>query len=286
MKLVVTADLHYNHPKSRPLAEDLIAQINREGGDVLLLAGDTAITDADHLERCLSLFEWKGPRLFTPGNHELWTRAGDSYRIYHHDLPTRLAAVGWHYLDHAPYVTNDFAIVGSVGWYDYSFAQPSLGIPARFYAHKLSPGAAEYLGTHPQLFERTDDISPLARETVARWNDGKFVHLGRSDEAFLAELLATLGAQLDALAHVPRVIAATHHLPFRELLPPPHSAQWDFAKAYLGSQQLGDLLLRVPNVTHVFCGHSHRPAEAQVGHIRAVDIGAGYRWKTYPTLDL
>jgi hypothetical protein len=190
-------------------------------------------------------------------------------------------------LDQAPYVVSpDVAVVGSVGWYDYSFAQASLGIPERFYEHKVSPGAAEYLGVYPHLFERTDDISPVGRQTVARWNDGKFVRLGRSDGAFLGELLGTLDAQLRSVARVATVVAAVHHVPFRELLPPPHSAQWDFAKAYLGSDRIGEVLLRHPNVGYVFCGHSHLAAEAEVGHVRATNIVCGYRWKTYRVVDL
>jgi hypothetical protein len=34
MRLLVTADLHYNHPKSRAVAEELIEEMNRAGGDV------------------------------------------------------------------------------------------------------------------------------------------------------------------------------------------------------------------------------------------------------------
>jgi hypothetical protein len=82
------------------------------------------------------------------------------------------------------------------------------------------------------------------------------------------------------------VIAAIHQLPFRELLPPPRTAQWDFAKAYLGSEKIGRLLLEYPNVREVFCGHSHFPAEAQVGHIHAKNTGCGYHRKHMHVLDL
>src|SRR4051812_47165269 len=72
MRLLITADLHFNHRKSRALAEDLVAQMNRAGGDGVLLVGDTAAPAGDELERCLSLFEFRDkPRLFVPGNHEL-----------------------------------------------------------------------------------------------------------------------------------------------------------------------------------------------------------------------
>jgi predicted phosphodiesterase len=286
MRLILTADLHYNHHRGQALADEVIERINAAGGDVLVVIGDTAVADGDALQRCLSRFTFAGPKLIVAGNHELWTTREDSYAIYRDELPRRVRDLGWRWLESEPFVVGDAAIVGSVGWYDYSFAQANLGIPDRFYRAKISPGAAKYLNNHPELFERTDDIAPHAMETVARWNDGRYVKLHRSDEEFLAELLDRLHAQLEGLSHVPTIVAAIHHLPFAQLLPPPHSAQWDFAKAYLGSSAIGELLLKFQNVRHLYCGHSHFPAEATIEQIRAINIGSGYRAKTFKTLDL
>ncbi len=180
----------------------------------------------------------------------------------------------------APFVAGDVAIVGMLGWYDYSFAQAELRIPRRFYAAKLSPGAAKYNEVN-ELFEETADIPPESLEMYARWNDGKFVKLPMSDEEFLDEQLARLRGQLESVRGCSRVIAAVHHLPFAELLPPSRIPQWDFAKAYLGSGKIGEMLLRYDTVRDVYCGHSHFPARATVGRIRAVNIGSGYRWKTF-----
>jgi 3',5'-cyclic AMP phosphodiesterase CpdA len=286
MRLILTSDLHHNHQRSRPLAEELIEKINRTGGDVLVLVGDTAVLANDALEACLSRFKFNGVKLFVPGNHELWTRGNDSYELFTRVLPKRVAALGWQWLQTKPFVADPIAIVGSLGWYDYSFAQESLGIPRRFYEAKVSPGAAERLEEYASLLARSDDISPQSREVVARWNDGKFVHLHRSDNTFLDELLAMLRSQLDGLRDHPRVLAAIHQLPFRQLLPPPHSAQWDFAKAYLGSERIGELLLEYPNVRDVICGHSHFPAEAQVGHFHAKNTGCGYHRKFMHVMDV
>ena len=259
--------------------------MNAAGGDVLLVAGDTATSDGDAFERCLSRFQFAGPKLVIAGNHELWTRGPDSHEIFTEALPRRARALGWHWLENEPFRRDGLAIVGSVGWYDYSFALESTGIPPRFYEHKVSPGAAERLSEFAHLLEPADDIAPSAREVVARWNDGKFVKLGRSDAGFLTELLDSLEAQLSKLAGASQIIAAVHHLPFRELLPPLRAGQWDFAKAFLGSGRIGELLLRFPNVRRVFCGHSHFPAEAHVGSIHAVNVGSGYRHKTFLEVD-
>jgi predicted phosphodiesterase len=279
MRLLVTADLHYNHPKSRRLADELIERMNTIEADVLLLVGDTAVGDGDSIEECLSRFRFGGPKLFVAGNHELWTNREDSYRLFRGEIPKRIKDAGWHWLEGEPFIEGDLAIVGSVGWYDYSFAQAELKIPRRFYEAKISPGAVDQLEQHLHLLEAADDVPPHAREICARWNDGQFVKLHRSDEGFLAELLADLSRQLDSLRSARTIIAALHHLPFAQLLPPSRSAQWDFAKAYLGSAKLGQLLLRYPQVNLLLCGHSHFPADAQVEHIRAINIGSGYRAK-------
>jgi Icc-related predicted phosphoesterase len=288
MRLIVTADLHYDHRNSRPSAERIIDEINRAGCDVLLVIGDVATPPGDAFEQCLLRFTHAGPKLFVPGNHELWTHGLDSYTILVSQLPARVAAVGWQWLADKPFTSGKIGIVGSLGWYDYSFAQPQLGIPRRFYQHKISPGAAGHFGEFKSLLNRRDDIPPQAMQVVARWNDGRFVKLHRSDEQFLDELLGTLRGQLHRLSqlNLDRIVAAIHHLPFGELLPASHSAPWDFTKAYLGSELLGKLLLEFPKVGHVFCGHSHFAAEAQVGHIRAVNIGSGYREKFFRTLTL
>ncbi|HEX8340519.1 MAG TPA: metallophosphoesterase [Tepidisphaeraceae bacterium] len=284
MRLVVTADLHFNHSRSRPLAEEAIERINAGGGDVLLLVGDTAAADGDALEKALSLIRFSGPKLFLCGNHELWSQADDTRELFETTLPRRVRALGWRWLETDPFVAGDVALVGSVGWYDYTYAPPSLGVPRRFYAAKVSPAAAERSTAHAHLLG--DDVPPSARDIFVRWNDGKFVRLGVTDEAFLAERLDGLRKSLVACAAATRVIAAVHHVPFRQLLPPRHTPAWDFGRAYLGSESLGDVFLQDPRVTNVYCGHSHFAAEATIGHLHAVNIGSGYREKRVLTLDV
>src|SRR4051794_35440387 len=115
MRVILTADLHYNHHRGKALADEVIAQMNEAGGDVLVVVGDTAVADGDVLEQCLSRFTFKGLKLFVAGNHELWTTRGDSYAIYHTELPTRVRALGWQWLEDEPFIAGDVAIVGSVG---------------------------------------------------------------------------------------------------------------------------------------------------------------------------
>jgi predicted phosphodiesterase len=286
MRLLVTSDIHYNHGRSTASADELIARINRAGGDVLLVVGDTASGDGDALERCLSRFTFGGARLFVAGNHELWTHGADSHQVYTEQLPRRVRHLGWHWLEGSPFLVDGVAVVGSIGWYDYSLAQRELGIPRRFYEHKVSPGAAAHLSEFAHLLSVRDDIAPQAMAIVARWNDGRFVKLHRPDEQFLSERLVQLESDLEKVRSAEQVVAGIHHLPFAQLLPPPHSAQWDFAKAYLGSARIGELLLRYSNVTHAFCGHSHFAAERKIGTLRAINPGCGYRVKKFIQIDI
>ena len=285
MRLLTTADLHYNHPRSGALANQLIDEMNAVDADVLLVIGDTASGDGEFLEQCLSRFQFAGPKLFVAGNHELWTKRGASNRLFAEELPRRVRSLGWHWLQDEPLVLGDWGFVGSIGWYDYGFALPELGIPARFYERKISPAAAAQMSEFADLLPIPDDLPDRSRETFARWNDGRFVSLGMSDEAFLSQLLAQLEGQLSAIGST-NVIAAVHHVPFAQLLPPPGRAALDFARAYLGSGRLGEVLMRFPAVRVALCGHTHFAAEADVGHIRAINIGSGYRRKLYRMLEL
>ncbi len=285
MRLLATADLHFNHPRSRDSAIELINTLNRRGWDVLLLVGDTAPAESAELRECLARFEPRGRRLIVAGNHELWSHATPAVDLLDRRLPEVAGELGWHCLDQHPLVVGDIAFVGSVGWYDYSMAPADLMIPRRFYQAKVSPGAAQRLSEHAQLLEG-DDITPASLDIVARWNDGRYVHLPEGDAAFLERIEQRLRQQLEAVQNVDRVIAAIHHLPFNQLLPPRRTASWDFAKAYLGSPRLGELLLAHPNVSDVLTGHAHFPIGARVGHIRAQSAGGGYTQKTFVEIDL
>jgi hypothetical protein len=268
------------------LARELIDKINQAGGDVLLLIGDTAGADGNDLEECLSLFNFPGPRLFVAGNHELWTRSDDSYRIFKQDLPRRVRALGWQWLQDDPFISGPVGIVGSIGWYDYSFAPEHLQVPRRFYQHKIAPGSASRTEGYEFLFQDQPAPPPTALDIFARWNDGRHVKLHRDDERFVDELAVQLDVQLTGMPSLSQVVVAMHHLPFHELLPPHRSNQWDFARTFLGSDRLGQVLEKYPNVKHLLCGHTHLADERTIGHIQAVNVGAGYRWKTWRTLDL
>ena len=285
MRVLVAADLHWNHPRSRESAEALIHQINRERFDVLVVVGDVGVGDGESIEECLSQFGFGGPKLFVPGNHELWSTDPD-VDLHDVELPQRIEAIDWRWLPSGPFIKGDIAFVGSIGWYDYGFADADLEIPRVFYERKLSPGTVLSMNEPHDLIEAARAAPEKARELVARWNDGRFVNLKISDEAFVERECERLQRELQSLADKRHVIAAIHTLPFEELLPPMRGGQWNFAKAFLGTPRVGEVLREFKNVSHVVCGHSHYPIEAQVGSIRAINIGAGYRSKRFVVIEV
>lgn len=289
LRILITSDLHYNIVRSQLPARRLARQAVRAGGDALVLVGDTAGVDLDVFAQALDLFEpFKGLKLMVPGNHCLWrSDGGSSMERYEQILPQLAQQHGFAMLDRQPVVLGDAGLVGSIGWYDYSFAQPSLGIPLEFYRQKVSPGAAAYMGMDELVARHRHELTDELLSMGVRWTDGQYVNLGMSDEEFVALLAQRLSSQLDELSpRVSRIVAFLHHLPFRELVPEIGHRRVAFAAAYMGSPLLGEVLRRFPKISHVFCGHSHWHMQARIGHMEVVSIGSTYKEKHLEILEI
>ena len=301
MKILITADLHYDIARSRSGACELAERACREGGDALVLIGDTAGRDPEPLRQCLRLFSgFTGKRLLVMGNHCLWCRPHEN-SMYRYDtlIPEIAAAEGFGVLDHesavmqakpgtVPSPAPVLGLVGSIGWYDYAFADPALEVPQAFYEAKVAPGAANYFEEHRHLVEAHRHLlTERHLEMSSRWMDGVHVRLGMSDADFVRLLADKLRKHLEQVAsQVERIVAFTHHVPFRELIPTDRPDRFAFAAAYMGSPAIGEVLLACPKVTHVYCGHSHWPGECQIGHVRVVNVGSTYTEKRMVTLDV
>lgn len=288
MRIIATCDLHYNIIRSRRPAEAVAREICAAGGDLLLLLGDLAGVDLAVLERAFGLFDgFRGTRLFVPGNHELWAEPnGDSMQRYRHALPEICGRNGVHMLDRSPFRAGDVAVVGNVGWYDYTFRLSALGVPLRFYRNKIAPGSASMRPEWRSLLEESDDVPPATRDIVCRWMDGAHVRLGCSDIEFTNATTTRLRADLESVADARRVVVGLHHVPFHELIPRLERRTTQFAAAFLGSELLGETIQAFPNVRQVFCGHSHAYARCQRGALTATAIGSTYVAKRRETFDL
>lgn len=289
MRIIATSDLHYDIARSQRPTEAIASEICALGGDVLLLVGDNASGDLAHLERVFGLFDaFRGDRIAVAGNHELWTWGGaDSFARYENDLAAVCSRCGVHYLDAAPYVRDGLAIVGNIGWYDYSFRPSRMGIPLRFYQHKIAPGAVTRYDELQHLLAFQDDISPGALDITTRWMDGVRVRMAMNDTEFTHYLADRLRGQIEQVQdRADHVVAAIHTLPFFDLVPHSILPNLEFATAFLGSELIGEVLLDFPKIRHALCGHSHRHKVCRKGRLTCTAIGSTYKEKRYEVLEL
>ena len=270
MRLAVTADLHWGvHPGGDRATRALVQAVRDWSPDALALAGD--VGEGEQFGACLRLFSGvEGARLVVPGNHDLWLRGPDTSSLdyYEQTLPAIAAQNGFHYLDLSPWVAppGDLSILGSINWYDYSFADPAL--LAEFpdaeamYRRKQFPG-----GWH---------------------SDGRFVRLGMSDQDFTGRVVERLAGQLAALPdRISRVILIQHHPPVRELFypTPAQTADQRFWYAYTGNRRMDALVRTDPRVSWVVCGHVHAACSADLGRASGRNVGGDYAWKRLLLLD-
>jgi predicted phosphohydrolase len=240
--------------------EELARRVLARRPDVIIVAGDVAVADPREVVACLSLFsESPARRLVVPGNHDLWTlprgEGADSLTIYEEIFPKAAALAGFHTLDQSPVVVGKVGFVGSVGWYDYGFADPTLGVPQDAYARKRLPG-------------------------VGMWNDGQFVHWEHDDVSFTQAVLDRLREHLRLVREqVSCIVAVTHHLAFEQLVVRRADRAWGFHNAFMGSPRMGEDLLAEPKVRLNVCGHTHHMRRTRVGAIDAINIGSTYGTK-------
>jgi 3',5'-cyclic AMP phosphodiesterase CpdA len=289
MRLAFTADLHWgSRAEGDAATRELAADLWADPPDVLVLAGDVGA--GQHFAECLALFAGlPGRKALVPGNHDIWVRPddprGDSLRVYREHLPRLCAAHGFHYLDREPLLLPeaDLALVGSMNWYDYSWAPEG-----------------------PSLFPDWEERVRIKRFSRGRHNDANFVRWPLDDVSFTREAVSTLERHLDeARRRAGNVTVITHHPPFYDLsFPrPPLDGRnlaelspggpeytryldrvlWD---AFGGNRALEELLTRrQADVRFAFCGHTHFSRENRLGRIQGYNIGGDYDHKRLLRLD-
>ncbi|MHC4443467.1 MAG: metallophosphoesterase family protein [Planctomycetota bacterium] len=289
MKLIVTADLHYDIQRSITPTRRIAQEICGIHADALIILGDAAGRDIHIVSDCLHLFDrFHGQKLFVAGNHDIWTDPGqDSLVRYQESLPTLCREAGFHPLDLEPLIFEGIGIVGSMGWYDFSYQVDWLNIPLRFYEAKVAPGAASRMQRYQHLVEDTSDVPDQAMKIGTRWMDGQFVHLPISDVDFCKRLLQRFKQHLDQTANqCEKIVVGLHHVPFSQLAPINNKPAWAFGRAFMGSKLFGQAMLTQPKIQYAFCAHSHSRQQQKIQHIKCIDVGCTYTQKRYEIIEL
>jgi len=289
MKLVVTADLHYNVARSVEPTRTLAEEICKLEADALLILGDVGGRDSRIVSDCLHLFDrFSGQKFFVAGNHDIWVNPGeDSLERFENALPALCREADFHPLDVEPALVNHVGIVGSMGWYDASFRPARLEIPYRFYEHKVAPGAASRLSRYKHLVEDLSDVPEAAMRVSSRWMDGEHVRLSMSDLEFCHYLRDRLSQHLETVAdQCHTIVVGLHHIPFAQLIPHNDDPNWAFAGAFLGSELFGQAMLDHPKIRYALCAHSHLVHQTKIQHIECINVGCTYVKKRYEIIEL
>jgi 3',5'-cyclic AMP phosphodiesterase CpdA len=234
VKVAFTSDLHFPITTAGRIAA-LAREAAEFGPDALVIAGDMAESPADLL-RCLQIVRGEAgcPVWVLAGNHDLWARPPyDSHALWRQRLPEAVAETGCRWLEGTAFVLGDTAVAGTIAWYDYSAADPSVKATELEFAQKKMNYNADAL--------RID----------WGWSDPEFAE--RVSKPFLSTL-----DDLEADPAVRRVVAVTH-VPLLEeqMCRDSGDRAWAFSNAYFGNLSLGRRVLERPKVSHVISGHTH-----------------------------
>jgi 3',5'-cyclic AMP phosphodiesterase CpdA len=274
MRLAVTSDLHVPITPTTAITE-IARAVAEFSPDALIVAGDVAESITD-LEACLSV--WKEyvpcPIWVLPGNHDLWARrarrlkgweqqllaeaglgAGQaalisSVELWREALPKTVEHMGCRWLEGTAFLHDGVAMAGTIAWYDYSGADPTIQATPRDFAREK------------RYFNMDADMIDWP------WSDAEFA------DQVAAPFLATLD-RLEADPTVRQVVVVTH-VPLLEcqMCRKPNNRDWGFSNAYFGNLTLGAQVLERKKVSHVISGHTHvgRDARLTLADGRSIEV--------------
>jgi calcineurin-like phosphoesterase family protein len=258
VKVAFTSDLHLPITTAERIGS-LMSEVSAFAPDALVVAGDLAERPAE-LVRCLKIVREAVtcPVWVLAGNHDLWAHPPyDSHRLWRERLPEAVAEAGCRLLEGTGFVVGGTAVAGTIAWYDYSAADPTIQGTALEFAQKKMLYNADAL--------RID----------WGWSDPEFAE--RVSKPFLATLD---DFQLNPL--VKRIVAVTHVPLLEEQIYRDHANRdWGFSNAYFGNLTLGRRVLERSKVSHVISGHTHIGRQARVtrpgaGAVDAVVLASDY----------
>ena len=226
MKIGVISDIHIDRNRDYPILELLAEKVKEKQLGWLLIAGDISDTQSVTLSFIDELQALAGiPVCFVPGNHDLWCRVGErpdeTWEIYrrYQEHPACL-------IDKVVSLTQDWVVLGDIGWYDYSFGN------TRFKEDFINKS----------MFNRT-------------WQDSVLINWRQPDAEIHHNMLERLGKQLAATLDKNRIVV-THMVTTYEFVVPESRAEWTYFNAFLGSRDYGEQFEKY-SVRYSIMGHVH-----------------------------
>lgn len=263
MKIIVTADLHYENLSSMSKVKAMAEDIKREKPDIIILAGDLGEADKN-FEACLQLFKGIGcPVGVVAGNHDLYSfySTFSSEELWNDVLPRITRDAGFVWLDEENIYIDNVAIVGSMMWYDYSYRSPELEHASITYFDKW----------HKE-----------------NWSDGKEINWDRNNKEFANELVDMFIGRMDeadARDDIDTILVASHMPVYREQS---YGYEGDgrVSDSFYYNLTAGNLLRQFEKVKYVVSGHTHRGRTRQFGDLCLMTVPSDYGDPKYITLEV
>jgi predicted phosphodiesterase len=210
--------------------------------DVLILAGDVS-DRIEKLDWCLGALAARFRKLlFVPGNHDLWVVRDRRHMTSLQKFEEVRAVVESSGASMDPYRESGVAIVPLLGWYDYSFGQPS------------------------------DELKSIWMDYHAcRWPGGFGAGTVAAHFAALNDGADTTDADM--------VITFSHFLPRIDVMPAYISAKNRLLYPVLGCTRLDTQLRGLNSKMHVY-GHSHLNRNVRIDGVCYVNNAFGYPQET------
>ncbi|MBN2049663.1 MAG: metallophosphoesterase [Spirochaetales bacterium] len=232
MKIGILSDIHVdiNYSRGDRVTPALIGEVAARELDVLILPGDISSDYTLSASVIHTLRRETGiPCLFVPGNHDIWTEKHpslDSWTIYR-----RLEEIEGNLASGPVTLSDRWAVVGDLGWYDFAFGDPKFS--------KEDFEAMAYGG----------------RE----WQDHLYARWNRPTLEMHRYFLDKLSTWLDSLKGK-NIILVTHVIPVEKFTVGSDHSQaqmWKYFNAFLGSPSYGHLAEAHPSVKVSLSGHVH-----------------------------
>lgn len=236
MRVFAISDIHVDYDANAKWVHRLSTSEYRD--DILILAGDVTHR-LPLLASCLEALTARFCKvLFVPGNHDLWVLGEAKEKTSLEKFSEVVEVVEACGASMAPFCLNGVLIVPLLGWYDYSFGEPS-----------------------------ADLMSMWMDFRACRWPDG-----------FEVADVAAYFAQLNCMPVTDgalKVISFSHFLPRLDLVPGYVPRKHRVLDPVLGSTQLEAQLRRLKPAIHVY-GHSHINRSVCLDGIQYVNSALGY----------
>ncbi|MCK4247806.1 MAG: metallophosphoesterase [Methanomicrobia archaeon] len=252
--------------------------------DYVVIAGDLIEGgEKESFEIFLKEFmEIKCPKLVCLGNHDLWVQSFEEMTSLEkmEEFIELGEQLGYHMLDKKPFLGEDIGFAGTVGWYDYSFADPQFpikDIENKILFYKGDTFAASWW--NDRFYFRLKKRNPLMEMTFTE-DDNFFIDSlkipksSREEDTYFTKLCYKhLNKSLDVIKDAKIKISVIHHLPFKELLNIGRKKTTEslFFNAYMGSQCFGELMME-KNVDVCICGHTHKNFRRKIHGIEIYNV--------------